>query len=205
MVSSSIENTNWLTELFQISPNATPINGTILTDISDDSGTIVFPMIASGTYHMTFTKLSEGISETKHIHPTQQFYVYILATTATATQANLADSVNINLTTRSIIPAVVHLIGNYTDTSALTSSVTFYVNFPNTTTLYTTTVAASNLNASYAVNNVAGDGYVWGMSGVRPGGTGFINKSAGITMKGTGTSGLANNLIKLGCTNWSCP
>lgn len=207
MTSMSINGTNWLTELFQISANATPIDTTVLTDTSEDAGTVVFPMIASGTYLLTFDKPADGIHETKSIHPTQPYYIFILSTTGSATVANLRDSVNASLGVyppASTNPTTVYLQGNYTDTLNQTTNVTFYVLYPNQTVLYSnsTSVNTTSRNVQYAVNNTAGSGYVWGISALR--GSTYVNKSTGITMKGNGQSGLANNLVRVGCNNWGC-
>jgi len=207
MISTTFEGTNWLFTLFGIPSDATPLNTTVLSGFTDSEGAVVFPLLASARYTITFTDVAHGISDTKEIHPMQTAYIYVLATTATAPIANMADTVNSSLSTyppASTNPATVYLVANYTDAGNATTSITFFVNHAaNQTSVYSNTAAAATLNAQYAVTNTAGNAYVWGTYAAHPT-FGNISKAMGITLPGTGTSGLANNLLTPGCTNWEC-
>jgi hypothetical protein len=208
MTSSSISNTNWLNEMFQVSSAATPMAATLLSDVSDDQGTVVFPMIASGTYHMTFSKPEDGISETKEVHPTQLQFVYILSTTATALAPNVADNITISLTAEPHIGGTenyVTLVTDYLDTGSTTSTITYWLTYGNGTIIerFEDLPYAGEYVYTYDVCNFAGDSYVWGIYGLSSE-FGNVSKSQGITMKGTGTGGLAVDLVKTGCTEWDC-
>ena len=209
MTSNSVANTNWLSEMFQISSAATAIDTTILSDTSDSTGTVVFPMVSSGRYHMTFSKPSAGISETKEVHPTQQQFIYVLATTATAVAADVADQITITLTATPHINEeenYVTLNIHYHDTGTTTNVIGYYLTFGNGTVVESVQDvfdAPDSLTYTYDVCNIKGDSYVWGVYGVSSQ-FGNVSKSQGITMKGVDTGGLASNLVKLGCNSWSC-
>lgn len=209
MTTSSVSNTNWLSEMFQISTAATAIDTTVLSDTSDDTGTVVFPMVSSGRYHMTFSKPSEGISETKEVHPTQPQFIYILATTATAAAADVADEITITLSATPHINEVenyVTLNTHYHDTGTTTNVIGYYLTFGNGTVVESVQEAfdaPDSLTYTYDVCNIKGDSYVWGVYGVSSE-FGNVSKSQGITLKGVDTGGLAANLVKLGCNSWSC-
>jgi len=206
MASSSVENTNWLTSMFGLSDSS--INSTVLSDTTDSSGQVVFPMIASGRYHMTFIDLSRGVNEARDVHPSQTNYIYILSTSATAIAEASSDSINISLSTSppaSAKPTNVYLIANYTDLSGTTSVINFVVRHPsNGTVVYTATYTAQNsLNVSYTVPNTMATAYVWELNATTIK-FGKQSKAMGITLPGSGANGLASNLFKEGCTNWKC-
>lgn len=204
MTSSSIDNTNWLTSMFGLAD--TTINSTVLSDVTDDGGQVVFPMISSGRYHLTFYDISRGINEGRDVHPDQEDYIYILSTSATAAVPSSADVINITTwvsPAASTNPTTVYLIANYTDTSYETTSVRFYVMYPNQTPIYSTNSENSTLNVQYPIANTIGAAYVWGMNATSTR-FGDQEKFSGITLPGTGRSGLASNLIKPGCIDWRC-
>lgn len=205
MTSSSADGTNWFTTLLGISSDATPVNSTSMSDLTDDQGVVVFPMVSAGRYHLTFTNVTQGVSDAKDVHPTQSTYIYILGSTLTAAADNMADYINISLSTyppAEGYPATVYLIANFTDSSSTTTDLVFFVNATNQSPIYSHTYHASTVNAQYAVSNVAGTGYVWGINATTTR-FGTISKAAGVTMKGTGEHGLASNLLKV-CDNWAC-
>lgn len=163
MTSSTIENTNWLTTLFGIQDEATAINTTTLTGTTDDYGSIIFPMIASGKYELTMTKASAGISETKTIYPDQTSYTIIVGTTATAIPDSKSDYIHMNL---SIIDVGtdVYLVGVYNDTSATTTNAWFYLNYSNRSVYKTFNMSAQSWSFYKIVNNTKGNSYVWGIN-----------------------------------------
>jgi PKD repeat protein len=205
MTSTSTNGTNWLTTLFGISPDATSVNETTMYDVAGDDGAVVFPLVSAALYHITFTNASQGVSDAKDIHPVQANYIYILGSTATAVPAN-NTAINITLWTyppASTNPATVYLIANYTDSTATTSNVTFFVNFSSNQTIkYTHSHTSSPMDEQYGVTNTAGVGYTWA---VRSTSTTFgnVSKAMGLTLKGTGQYGLASNLLSV-CNNWEC-
>jgi PKD repeat protein len=204
MTSSSVSNTNWLTSMFGLADES--INSTVLYDTTDDGGQVVFPMIASGRYRLTFIDPSRGINEVREVHPDQSDYIYILSTSGTAKAPASSDYINITIRavpSSATNPSLIYLVGNYTDTSSTTSEATFYVLFPNQTTVYSSRVTGNTLNMQYAVPNRAGLAYVWGVNATSTR-FGKQEKMSGITLKGNGNNGLANNLVKTGCTNWGC-
>jgi hypothetical protein len=186
MMNTTIENTNWLTgisSLFGISPEATPINGTLMYGYTDSYGSTVFPMVSSGLYRLTFTNASMGVSRQIQVYPDQSAYTYVLATTATAPVANMADYITTNLSVYESPPNV-YLNATYRDTGLTTSDTTFYVNYANRTPKYSYVYYANQtINASYAVSNIANDAYVWGFAANNTR-FGWINQSQGITLKG---------------------
>lgn len=205
MTSSSVEGTDWLTSMFGLADDS--INSTVLSDTTDDSGQVVFPMIASGRYHMTFVDLARGINEARDVHPSQINYIYILTTDDTAIADNKADFINVTLGTyppKDTNPAMVYLTANYTDLSGTTNRATFYVLYPNQTPLYSENLGgASTSYAQYPVQNRAGGAYIWGINATTTK-FGELNKVMGITLSGNGENGMATNLIKPGCNNWGC-
>jgi len=205
MTSSSSDGTNWFTTILGIPGDATSVNETTMHDVTDDGGAVVFPMVGSAMYHLTFTNATQGVSDAKDVHPSLSSYIYILSSTATAVATNMADYVTMELSTyppKETNPATVYLIGNYSDTSSTTSSVLFFVNCTNGTPIYSNTTAASTANRQYAVTNTIGHGYVWGFEATSTQ-FGALSKAMGITLSGTGEHGLASNLLKV-CNNWEC-
>lgn len=147
------------------------------------------PMIGSGYYEIVFQNLSAGINSTKYLQPDQSAYMYVLSTSDTTEEANPDDYIRINLTAGEA-GATVYLNASYNDTSAFTTNVNFFVNFPNKTTLYSKdypAISGSNqsVNIAYAVTNTAGDAYVWGIEAYNTR-FGWRNMSQGIDLKGTG-------------------
>jgi PKD repeat protein len=204
MLSSSTDNTNWLVSMFGLADVS--INSTILYDTTDDNGGVVFPMIASGRYNMVFYDPTRGISESRTVHPDQEDYIYILSTSDTAIATNKADYINTDLSTyppRETNPSTVYLVANYTDLSGTTTNATFFIIYPNQTLVYHTSSTASVMNNQYAVANVKGAAYVWGIEATTTR-FGVVNKVMGITLAGNAEHGLSNNLVRQGCNNWAC-
>jgi len=141
------------------------------------------------------------------VHPDQEDYLYILSTSDTAIAQNKADKIDINLWVyppRENVSATIYLVANYTDTSATTTGTTFYVRYANQTPVYShVTTSTQNVNEQYAVSNINGRSYVWGME-TASSTWGNSSKAMGITLPGTGTNGMASNLVKQGCNNWAC-
>jgi PKD repeat protein len=205
MLTSTVNNTNWLTTMFGLADSS--METEVLAGTTDDAGQVVFPMIASGHYRLVFTDSTRGISDTRDVHPSQLNYIYILSTSDTAIAENKADSINVTLGTyppKDTNPTTVYLMANYTDLSATTTAATFYVLYPNQTPLYSEDLGAvTSANRSYAVANTAGSAYIWGINATTTK-FGRTNKVMGITLPGTGENGMASNLLKVGCNNWGC-
>lgn len=186
MLSSTIDGTNWWQTLFGIPSSATLINTTVMNGTTDDHGSIIFPMIASGKYQITLTKAVAGINEVKVIYPSQTSYTIVVATTASAVSPSKSSFITENL---SVINAgaTIGLRGVYNDTSYTTTEIIFFVNYSNHTPLYSnrysTTPATHNLSVTYFVPNTKGYSYVWGINGTSST-WGFSPISQGITMKG---------------------
>lgn len=210
MTSSSVSNTNWLTEMFQISSAASSIDDTILSDSSDSGGTFVFPMISSGRYRLTFTKPSEGINETRDVHPLLLNYVFVLGTTSTATPPAIEDDINVTLYVDPHINIpytnYVTLKGYYLDNSDTTGDVVFYALDRNGSVEWWDAAYYDGyaFTSEYSVCNYKEHAYTFGIYGVSSK-WGNSSKAMGITMKGNSTGGLASDLVKIGCNSWYCP
>jgi hypothetical protein len=162
MTNSTIQNTNWIFTLFGISTETTPVNSTVMYGSTDSGGQITFPLISSGKYTMVFNSTSKGIAESKTIYPQQANYVMVLHPNA-ALIPNRADYINGTLSQSTPNTSWINLNFSYSDTSASTASVTFYVDTANKTRVYTQTYTGATLvNASKPIANVAGTSYVWG-------------------------------------------
>lgn len=188
MQNSTIINTNWLTTLFGISEEATPIENTTLEGYTDSYGSVVFPMISSGKYRLSFSNASLGISQSLDLYPDQASYTYVLSTTALPAILESGDYINTTLTALDAAPNV-YLNMTYSDTSATTNDVTFFIAYPNKTTMYSQTYQAiggsnQSVNTSYPVTNIAGAAYVWGCK-ANTTTFGWQNTSKGITLKGS--------------------
>jgi len=192
MSSSTVSNTNWVQTLFGVSSDATSMQNTTLTGVTDDIGQVIFPMISSGRYTVTATKAADGIASTTILYPSQSQYTIIVATTATPTVLLRSDYVNASLFVTTYVPATTWLNFSYNDTSHSTTSLTFYVDASNATRLYTNTVTGVSLyNNSYAAANVKLTGYVWGYFALTPA-WGNTSEALGITMKGATDTMLMN-------------
>jgi len=187
MLNTTTYGTNWWQYLYGISASATPMENTTMYGNTDAYGSIVFPMISSSLYRISFSQPSTGVSKTLDLYPDQMAYTFVLATTATAAIANSADYINQTLTVLEASP-LIYLNMTYSDSGHTTSDITFYVKYANQTPANTQTfpsVAGSNqtVNTSYAVTNIKGDAYVWGFAANNTR-FGWINNSQGITLKG---------------------
>jgi hypothetical protein len=188
MMNSTIENTNWWATLFGISQQATPINGTEMYGYTDSFGSIVFPMVGSGRYDLTFTDESAGINTVKTIHPQENTYTFIVDTTRSATPESNSGNITVNLTTFAS-GSNVYLNVSYVNNRLTTTNVYYYIVFSNRTVFYAKNFTGTppTLNQSvdfgYPVANSRGTSYVWGIESYDTK-WGWTNKSLGITMKG---------------------
>jgi len=186
MMSSSISNTNWYNTLFGISNAATPVTSTLLTGMTDSDGVVAFPMIASGLYTLTITDSSRGISAVKTSHPDQQAYTYVVATTATTQSINVNALYNGTLYATNSSGSYVNLNLSYTDLSATTDHLMYYVNAANMTRIVTVNVVPPYtypINIAYGVSNKNSAGFVWGYY-ANSTLFGNVSGSQGITLQG---------------------
>jgi hypothetical protein len=181
---------NWLSALFGVDTGTSPGINETMSGTTDDWGSIVFPVISSGKYVMTFTGSTiVGGTSTKTIYPDELTITIILATTNSQMTVNKWDYLNGTLSTFVPNSSWVFLNLTYKDASLSTTQLTFYVNYPNQTTKYIKVFPATppsvnqSINTSYAVSNVKGNAYVWGWYSNS---TTFGNSSGsqGITMSG---------------------
>jgi hypothetical protein len=187
MMNSTIEGTNWLSTLFGVSEAATPVNDTLMTGYTDSMGTVVFPMVSSGLYTLTFTDTGRGIATTKTLHPQENTYTFIVPTTRTAPVESSASSINSSVTVVDIAGAV-YLNVSYANAKLTTTNVHYFINYANTTPFYEKNFAGTpstnqTVNFGYPVSNVRGDAYFWGFEAYDTK-WGWTNQSSGITMKG---------------------
>lgn len=188
MMTSTIQG-NWLETLFGISQGSSPaLNNTIMTGLSDDYGKIAFPMISSGVYTMTFTdsRLLGGTA-TKRVTPDQSAVTIVLATTAGEVPLAWGDYINATLYTNDAADPTIYLNLSYNDTSLSTTSIIFFVQYPNYSYVYLANMPATpTTNQSkilgYPVQNVRGSAYVWGYYANST--FGNLSKSTGITFNG---------------------
>jgi hypothetical protein len=183
MLTTTVEGTNWFETLFGISSSATPVKNTTVMGYTDSYGSIIFPMISSGRYRLTFSEPSIGVNQQMDLYPDQAAYSIVLLTTATVPIPFSGDYINSTLTA-SDLGATVSLNMTYRDNSSTTNDLTFYVRFANQSLLHSEVFTSpTNLNSAYAVANVADSAYVWGFA-ANNSRFGWQNQSNGITLKG---------------------
>jgi len=187
MMNSSVDGTNWFSSLFGITSLATPIEGTLVTGMTDSKGSVVFTVAGSGLYELRFVDATRGINTVKTLHPSEIDYTFVIPTTASAAIQSIGDFITGNLSVSSQ-GANVYLNMTYNDTGLQTTNVNYFIVYPNQTIFYTKNFAGTPaLNQSvtfgYPVTNTRGDSYVWGYSATNSR-WGMINRSQGITLKG---------------------
>ena len=181
---------NWWGSLFGISSDIAP-NYTIsvMDGVTDTSGKVAFPMIASATYNVTFWSsyyFTGGYHEVD-VTPDQTVVNLYLPTKQSAAPALKAGSINSTLYNNATLDPTNYLTLEYNDTSLGTTSVTFFVNYPNYTSVYATTLPGTpttnqSFRIAYAVQDVKGAAYVWGYYSNTT--FGNSSKSTGITFNG---------------------
>jgi len=185
MLNSTTYGTNWFNTLFGVPPSATDIEGTTMYGYTDSFGSIVFPVVGSGYYMITFTDPTRGISTSYYLHPDQATYTLSVPTTASQSAPSQSDYIFTNLSVFESAPNV-YLNMTYRDIGNMTTHVNYTVRFPNNTVYYTNYFNGSSAlvaNTSYPVANVRGNQYVWGYTAYNTQ-FGWLNRSQGITLKG---------------------
>lgn len=185
---TSIGGTNWLSTLYGVSDQATDIDTTVLTGTTDYNGVITFPVYGAAKYSLNIVEPTTDVSETIELYPSLTEYVIIVTSSAVQLISSEQSGDYINGTLHVTgSGSTINLNLTYSDESLTTDNVTFYVNYPNASRVFTKQILGTTENQSfvtgYTVNNVAGQGYVFGFA-ANSTKFGNISKDQGITLKG---------------------
>jgi hypothetical protein len=96
-------------------------------------------------------------------------------------------------------------MGNYSDSLAETNYVNFYFTDYFGNLLYNLTInnPTGNVSAQYAVANVQGNQYRWGLNASTQE-FGFVEQDGGIMLQGNSANGTSGNLFNKSCNDWAC-
>jgi hypothetical protein len=208
MINSVNNNTNWFSTLFGISSSATPLNTTIMYATTDSMGIVSFPMIQSAEYQLTFVNTNLGVNAIRTVSPLQNNYMWVLPDSLTAPITQQANVLKYSLPIyppASTYPATVYLMGNYSDSLTETNYVNFYFTDYFGNLLYNLTInnPTGNVSAQYAVANVQGNQYRWGLNASTQQ-FGFVEQDSGIMLQGNSANGTSGNLFNKSCNDWAC-
>ena len=171
--------------------NVTTIQNTTMTGTTDSGGEIVFPMVKTIKYQITFVKGSD-INKTLTTYPIDDKYVIRVGTfwdrikdwfSAAKEEQLLGEQVNWNVTTWIINDTHAWIYLYYNDTLSKTNNQYFFVNDSNNTNLYNLTTSDEYVwNPGYIVENYSGQSYLVGFE-ITHGDIGDIKKIAVVTFK----------------------
>lgn len=159
-VQTTLGSIDWIASLFGINIDATPITD-LMSGTTGDDGSIVFVMLETEKYAVTFSKISANINETRYYYPKSEEYTEIFWPDELPPSSSVLDypffntSFNATYTTLGI---------NYTDTGLTTTEFTFFVDNKSGERLYTEVrsgVGNSTINVSFTAKNIVGGGYFW--------------------------------------------
>ena len=151
--------------------NATMIQNTTMTGTTDSGGEIVFSMVKSIKYQITFVKGSD-INKTLTIYPIDDKYVIRVGTfwdsisdwfSESKEDQLLGEKVGWNITTEIINDTHAWINLDYNDTLSKTTNQYFFVNDSNNTNLYNIATSGQHVwNPGYIVENYSGQSYLVG-------------------------------------------
>lgn len=152
---SSTASDNWILNILGLDMNTIPLTNSTLTGTSGTDGSVVFMMLETVQYQITFTNVAKGVSEVVTLYPKEDSYLVLVSTSA----AGNADS-NWGAGSGSIYRQLssnqtgtkFFLNLSYVDAEHYTSSVFFYVEDGNRTPIYNTTYSGYSHNFSYMID-----------------------------------------------------
>jgi PKD repeat protein len=161
VVTESTAPYSWVTDMFGIDTNQTPVTNTTLIGTTDSDGAIVFLMVEDLKYKLDFSKADEDISQTSYLYPKESEYVYVFWTEQ---PLSMFESISIRFWTEADTdPTKMKLGVRYYDVGGTTDSLEFKVRSEdNVTVNYEQSSGTPNdWNVSYAVPMTKGMAYVW--------------------------------------------
>ena len=171
--------------------NVSTIQNTTMTGTTDSGGEIVFPMVKTIKYQITFVKGSD-INKTLTIYPIDNKYVVRVGTfwdsikdwfSSAKEDQLLGEKVSWNITTEIINDTHAWIKLDYNDTLSKTTNQYFFVNDSNNTNLYNVSTSGEYVwNPGYVVSNYSGQSYIVGFE-MTHGDIGDFKKVAVVTFK----------------------
>lgn len=171
-VQTTLGSLDWLLSLFGINSDSTPITSTLMSGTTGYDGSIVFVMLESEKYKLTFVKSDMNINESRYYYPKEDQYYEIFWTEQPQYSGQVMDfefdGSLINAThARLEINAI-----NYVVYQSEVTNLTLYVD--NATwgsrgetvannTNYTQTDVGYNTTFTVDVPKIMNGGYVWGI------------------------------------------
>lgn len=171
--------------------NVSTIQNTTMMGTTDSGGEIVFPMVKTIKYQITFVKGSD-INKTLTIYPIDNKYVVRVGTfwdsikdwfSGAKEDQLLGEKVSWNITTEIINDTHAWIKLDYNDTLSKTTNQYFFVNDSNNTNLYNVSTSGEYVwNPGYVVSNYSGQSYIVGFE-MTHGDIGDFKKVVVVTFK----------------------
>lgn len=188
-ISMTLPSGNWLLTMFGLGSTVAPtINTSVMNGTTGTDGALVFTMLGSIKYDLQFTNAALGINHLIHVNPIEDQYTVWVVTSATAVATNCGMTANATLFVNTTGTAWTNLNVSYMDSSLTTTNFTFWLQWPNGTTIHSTDFFGPTPNnqtvyTNWTVANTAGQMYVWGYW-ANTSACGNFSQAQGITLKG---------------------
>jgi hypothetical protein len=168
-VETSLGSTDWVSFLYGVDLNNTPVLNTPMTATTGSDGSVVYVMLESSKYSLHYTNPALGIDETRYYYPKEDSYLEIFWTSipTLATPTPNPCGVPQYFTDAVENGSYYNLIINYSDCTATTRNMTVYVkNAKTSEVLLNFNVSNPNaFNVTYLVNNTKGTSFHYGVTG----------------------------------------
>lgn len=152
---SSTASDNWILNLLGLDMTTIPLTNSTLAGTSGTDGSVVFMMLETVQYQVTFTNVAKGVSEVVTLYPKEDSYLVLVSTSA-AGDADSNWGVGSGTIYRQLASSQTgtkfFLNLSYIDSEHYTSSVFFYVEDGNRTPVYNTTYSGHSNNFSYMID-----------------------------------------------------
>ena len=162
-VTTTLPAWSWLTSIFGINTNETPMQNTTMSGLTDSAGGITFLMLEIINYQVTFTDANRSINEVRNYYPKEDQYAEVFwpqapAYSGTQLQYILYNTTGANNVTLGLL---------YSDSLGHTTDLSFYVEDYNTKQILYQNITSgpvSAANPTYTVPITKGALYVWGFN-----------------------------------------